>query len=143
MVSTSQVRVSLDVDPGALGTAPRLVATARIKVGADGGAASISLADWVRRQNEVATSCACGCGEQIVVRPRHRSLGIPRFVHGHAFKTEAVCRGDVPAGWLTAGEAARTWGVGVTSVRRLADAGAVAVRWVELRGKRARLVQQR
>ena len=142
MVSTSQVRVSLDVDPGALGSAPRLVATARIKVGADGGAASISLAVWVRRQNDVAPSCACGCGEQIVVRDRHRSMGIPRFVHGHAFKTDASRRGEVPAGWLTVGEAAKAWGVGVTSVRRMADAGGVAVRWVELRGKRSRLVRR-
>ena len=70
-------------------------------------------------------------------------MGIPRFVHGHAFKTETARRDEVPAGWMTVGEAAKAWGAGVTSVRRLADAGAVAVRWVDLRGKPARLVRHR
>ena len=38
---------------------------------------------WVRRMQAEAPLCACGCGQRIHVKRRHRSNGIPVFIHGH------------------------------------------------------------
>ena len=41
-----------------------------------------ALVEWVERQ-QGQHLCACGCGEAITVRPRHRSLGLPRYRREH------------------------------------------------------------
>jgi hypothetical protein len=38
---------------------------------------------WAAEQNAQGRLCACGCGGKVLVLPRHRSTGAPRFVHGH------------------------------------------------------------
>src|SRR5208283_4810026 len=40
---------------------------------------------WTYRLQPMAPLCACGCGEQIQLKPQHRcpTEGIPRYIHGH------------------------------------------------------------
>jgi hypothetical protein len=40
---------------------------------------------WTHRLQAMAPLCACGCGEQIQLKPQHRcpTEGIPRYIHGH------------------------------------------------------------
>lgn len=144
LVSETQVRVSLAIDPGAMGKGPRLVATARprIAVSSEGGGEVLTAAEWARRENEVERLCACGCTGRIVVAERHRWHGIPRYLHGHGFKVKRERDRGVPEGWMTVGEAAKAWGAGETTVRRMCDRGEVEVRWVEVRGKRVRVVRR-
>jgi hypothetical protein len=40
---------------------------------------------WTYRLQSMAPLCACGCGEQIQLKPRHRcpTKGVPRYIQGH------------------------------------------------------------
>src|SRR5258705_1671696 len=39
---------------------------------------------WVERMNRSGRYlCQCGCGAALVLLPRHRSMGLPRYLHGH------------------------------------------------------------
>jgi len=40
---------------------------------------------WTYRLQPMAPLCACGCGEQIQLKPQHRcpTKGIPRYIRGH------------------------------------------------------------
>src|SRR3954471_24335306 len=39
---------------------------------------------WAERMNRSGRHlCQCGCGAKLEILPRHRSMGLPRFVHGH------------------------------------------------------------
>jgi len=39
---------------------------------------------WAKKQNESQPICQCGCGEKIVIRWKHRYLGIPKYRPYHA-----------------------------------------------------------
>lgn len=39
-------------------------------------------ADRMNRQNE-GPPCMCGCGQRVKARAKHRTAGLPRYVHGH------------------------------------------------------------
>ena len=40
---------------------------------------------WVERMNCPGTAplCECGCGGHVVIRAKHRSMGLPKYLHGH------------------------------------------------------------
>jgi hypothetical protein len=80
----------------------------------------VSIPEWVAQQNAQGRLCACGCGAPVVVRPHHRRIGIPKFIHGHH---RQVVTDEVTAlhqaGLLTAQEVADQLGVCVSTVRRL------------------------
>jgi site-specific DNA recombinase len=83
------------------------------------------IAMWVTAETEKAPRCACGCGGAVVVLPRHHSMGIPRYIHGHHYPSPSRLMGlhrqiaEVhAAGLLTAADVARELGVGATTVRR-------------------------
>ena len=41
--------------------------------------------EWAERMNGagVGPRCACGCGGQVIVREKHRLMGLPRYLQGH------------------------------------------------------------
>jgi hypothetical protein len=38
---------------------------------------------WAARVQPEAPLCACGCGQPVELKGRHRSAGVPRYAHGH------------------------------------------------------------
>jgi hypothetical protein len=38
---------------------------------------------WAARVQPEAPLCACGCGQPVELKARHREAGVPRYVHGH------------------------------------------------------------
>jgi len=91
-------------------------------------------ADWAAQENEKGRTCACGCGTRIVVLARHKWHGIPSYIKAHhpmkMTKEVAEVRAD---GLMTSHDAARTLGIGVTTLLRIEG---VAYAPVPRRGKR-------
>jgi predicted DNA-binding transcriptional regulator AlpA len=78
---------------------------------------------WVKRVEAAAPSCACGCGERIVVGPRHRAKGLPKYAHGHHSNSIRRVHAKLRAqGYVLLGEACRRLGMSETSFRRLESA---------------------
>jgi hypothetical protein len=89
-----------------------------------------------------APLCACGCGKRIVIRPRHRATGLPRYIVGH-FKNPiqhglAKLRSS---GYKLLGEVAALIGVSETKFRSMEAEGLVprARRLEYVRGRSARV----
>lgn len=83
------------------------------------------IATWVTEETAKGRLCACGCGQPVVVLPRHHSTGAPRYIHGHHYPSATHLMGlrrqiaEVhAAGLLTAADVARQLGVSATTVRR-------------------------
>ena len=96
---------------------------------------------WAERMNRSGNyRCACGCGTELAILPRHRSMGLPRYVHGH--HPNPIRRGfDAlrKKGYKLVGEVAKLLGVSESTVRRMEAEGVIPkARRMELaRGKRA------
>lgn len=69
-------------------------------------------------------SCACGCGEKIEVKPKHRSGGLPLYRPGH--HPNPIRRGYEALhaqGFMMLGEVCEKLGIGQTTLRRYEAAG--------------------
>jgi len=92
---------------------------------------------WAERMNR-SGRYLCGCGASLVIRPRHRSMGLPRYVHGH--HSNPLRRGfDTlrKKGYRLVGEVAKLLGVSENTVRRMKAEGVIPkAQWFGLsRGK--------
>jgi hypothetical protein len=90
---------------------------------------------WAERMNRSGRHlCQCGCGTELVILPRHRSMGLPRYVHGH--HPNPLRRGfDAlrKKGYRLVGEVAELLGVSENTVRRMEAEGVIPkARRVEL-----------
>jgi predicted DNA-binding transcriptional regulator AlpA len=98
---------------------------------------------WAERMNRSGRHlCQCGCGAELVILPRHRSMGLPRYVHGHHSNPlrrgfDAVRR----KGYKLVGDVAKLLGVSENTVRRMEAEGTIpkARRITYARGKEARV----
>lgn len=76
---------------------------------------------WAERMNRSGRHlCQCGCGAALVILPRHRSMGLPRYVHGH--HPNPLRRGFDALrmkGYRLVGEVAKLLGVSENTVRRM------------------------
>ena len=82
-------------------------------------------ADRMNRQNE-GPLCMCGCGQRVKARAKHRTVGLPRYVHGH--HPNPLRRGYErlrAKGYRMVGEVAATLGVSRTTLRRMEAAGVI------------------
>src|SRR5262245_27791127 len=74
---------------------------------------------WAERMNRSGRHlCQCGCGAALVILPRHRSMGLPRYLHGH--HPNPLRRGfDAlrKKGYRLVGEVAKLLGVSENTVR--------------------------
>jgi hypothetical protein len=98
--------------------------------------------EWVERMNRgEKPHCGCGCGTQLMILPRHRSMGLPRYVHGH-HSNPLRCGLDKlrEQGYKLVGEVATQLGVSGTTLRRMEAEGIIpkAKRIAYARGKDAR-----
>ena len=97
---------------------------------------------WAERMNRsLRHLCQCGCGAALVILPRHRSMGLPRYLHGH--HPNPLRRGfDAlrKKGYRLVGEVAKLLGVSENTVRRMEAEGVIPkARRMELaRGKSVR-----
>jgi len=97
---------------------------------------------WAERMNRSGRHlCQCGCGTALVILPRHRSMGLPRYLHGH--HPNPLRRGfDAlrKKGYKLVGDVAKLLGVSENTVRRMESQGVIPkARRVELaRGKSVR-----
>ena len=88
--------------------------------------------EWAAQENERGHLCACGCGENVVVKPRHRapSVGIPRFIHDHHKMDMAKFVEALGAeGYVTVGRAASDLGISRNTLRRAEAKGWVTPEW--------------
>jgi hypothetical protein len=95
----------------------------------------VTAEQWAKAEAAIPRLCGCGCGGTIQVFPRHRRRGIPQYLLGHhpaAVITEV--QRLAKDGLLSASDAARRLGIGVTTLRRLEG---VAYRPVPRHGNRA------
>ena len=97
---------------------------------------------WAERMNRSGRHlCQCGCGAALVILPRHRSMGLPGYLHGH--HPNPLRRGlDAlrQKGYRLVGEVAELLGVSENTVRRMEAEGVIPkARRVDLaRGKSVR-----
>jgi len=97
---------------------------------------------WAERMNRSGRYlCQCGCGTALVILPRHRSMGLPRYLHGH--HPNPLRRGFDALrknGYRLVGEVAKLLGISENTVRRMEAEGVLPkARRVELaRGKSVR-----
>jgi predicted DNA-binding transcriptional regulator AlpA len=98
---------------------------------------------WAERMNRSDRHlCQCGCGAALVILPRHRSMGLPRYVHGHHSNP---LRSGFDAlrkkGYKLVGDVAKLLGVSENTIRRMEEEGAIpkAGRITYARGKEARV----
>jgi excisionase family DNA binding protein len=98
---------------------------------------------WAERMNRSGKyRCRCGCGTELVILPRHRSMGLPRYVHGH--HPNPLRRGFDALrrkGYKLVGEVAKLLGVSPTTLRRMEHEGVIPkVKRVEfVRGRSVRV----
>ncbi len=98
-------------------------------------------ADRMNRRNK-GPLCACGCGSRVTVRAKHRTVGLPRYLHGHhpnpLRRAFAKLR---QRGYRLVSDAAKAIGVSATTLRRMEAAGMIptAKRVTYARGKDARV----
>jgi hypothetical protein len=83
---------------------------------------------WAERMNRSGRHlCQCGCGTTLVILPRHRSMGLPRYVHGH--HPNPLRRGFAALrkkGYRLVGEVAKLLGVSENTVRRMEAEGVIS-----------------
>jgi hypothetical protein len=98
-------------------------------------------ADRMNRQNE-APPCACGCGQRVKARAKHRTVGLPRYVHGHHPNPLRRAFEDLRRrGYSFVSDVAKLLGVSATTLRRMEAQGLIpkARRVGYARGKEARV----
>ena len=82
---------------------------------------------WAERIASAAggpPSCACGCGEKIEVKPKHRYAGLPRYRPGHHPNPIRRAYEALRAqGFMMLGEVCVRLGIGQTTLRRYEAAG--------------------
>jgi len=86
-----------------------------------------TVGEWAERMNRTAKPrCGCGCGTELVILPRHRSMGLPRYVHGH-HETRLRCglQGLRDRGYKLVSEVAKQLGVSATTLRRMEGEGVI------------------
>ncbi len=82
---------------------------------------------WAGRMNRSGRYlCQCGRGAELVILPRHRSMGLPRYVYGHHSNPlrrgfDALCK----KGYKLVGEVAELLGVSENTVRRMEEEGII------------------
>jgi hypothetical protein len=99
---------------------------------------------WAERMSSSgkAPICACGCGGHVIVRAKHRSMGLPKYLHGH-HPNPLRCGFDAlrRKGYKLVGEVAAQLGVSETTLRRMEEEGVIpkAKRIGLARGKSVRV----
>jgi hypothetical protein len=83
---------------------------------------------WVERMNRsgAVPLCACGCGRGVVLRGKHRTAGLPKYVHGH--HPNPLRRGFEELrnqGYRLVGDVTAALGVSATTLRRMEAEGAI------------------
>ena len=71
--------------------------------------------------------CQCGCGDALVILPRHRPMGLPGYLHGH--HRNLLRRGfDAlrQEGYQLVGDVAKLLGVSENTVRRMEAEGVIS-----------------
>jgi len=99
---------------------------------------------WIERMKRsgAAPLCACGCGGQVVVRAKHRSMGLPKYLHGH--HPNPLRRGFDALrrkGYQLVGDVAAMLRVSENTVRRMEAEGVIpkSKRFEVARGKSVRV----
>jgi len=70
--------------------------------------------------------CACGCGEQIRLRPHHRTHGIPKYIQGHhSTPLRRVYERFRKKGYMFLGDVCRELGIAAKVYWRLEVTGKV------------------
>jgi hypothetical protein len=83
---------------------------------------------WTYRLQPAAPLCACGCGEQIRLKPQHRcpTKGAPRYIQGHhSTPLRRAYERFRKQGYMFLGEVCRELGISAKVYRRLEVAGKV------------------
>jgi hypothetical protein len=99
---------------------------------------------WAARLQRGAPLCACGCGEQITLRPQHRAptKGIPRFLQGHHPNPLRILHAAVHAKkLLLTGDVCKKLGISESHYHRLEKYGVFPCprRWGRLPRPRLRV----
>ena len=82
--------------------------------------------DWALRTDAQAPTCACGCGTRIVVKPVHRTKGLPKYAHGHhSNPIRRVHQKLRKQGYVLLGEACKQLSISETTFRRLEAAAVI------------------
>jgi hypothetical protein len=100
--------------------------------------------EWAARMNAAGQmpACACGCGGLITALARHRSMGLPRYLHGHHPNPLRRAYAELRRrGHLLVSDVAKALGVSATTLRRMEEEGVIprARRLEPLRGKSYRV----
>jgi len=83
---------------------------------------------WTYRLQPTAPLCACGCGEQIRLKPQHRcpTKGTPRYIQGHhSTPLRKAYERFRKQGYMFLGEVCRELGISAKVYGRLEVAGKV------------------
>jgi hypothetical protein len=92
-----------------------------LEVGED---AALTTAEWIAIEQAKDPHCACGCDKPIVIRPEHRSKGVPTYHPGHAKSPMEQVVDDIhAAGFLTALDVQHLLGCGTSQISRLIASG--------------------
>ena len=98
---------------------------------------------WAVRMNGTdKPRCGCGCGTELVILSRHRSMGLPRYIHGHHENRLRCGLQDLRnRGYLLVSEVAKQLGVSATTLRRMEAEGVIpkGKRIAYARGNEARV----
>lgn len=97
---------------------------------------------WAARMCKEAPMCACGCGGRVTIGPRHRSRGVPRYIHGHhPNPLRRMFERLRQEGYRLVSEVASALGVSATTLRRMEAEGVVpkALRVSPIQGKSFRV----
>jgi hypothetical protein len=97
---------------------------------------------WAARVQPEAPLCACGCGNVVELKSRHRSGGAPRYAHGHhPNPIRRAYQRLRSRGYRLVADVCRELSVSPTMFRRLETAGVLPkARRVELlRGRNVRV----
>ena len=88
-----------------------------------------------------APLCACGCGGHVVIRAKHRSMALPKYLlRPPPEPSPPRLRRAAPEGYKLVGEVAALFGVSATTLRRMEAEGVIskAKRFDLARGKSVR-----
>lgn len=51
---------------------------------------NILIKEWIEQEQLKHKLCACGCGEEIIIKEHHFKRGIPNFINHHSNKSEDI-----------------------------------------------------
>jgi hypothetical protein len=77
------------------------------------------VAEWLRIERAKGRTCACGCGREIDILPRHHSMGIPEYRSECRHKAMAAKRARAAGGkYINAAQLAKKLGVSQSTISR-------------------------